>query len=167
MSHPPGLQVDPDARHTLWVEHEARVGQPLAATRAGARLDLGRLLNTAAAAADAHVTRRLPALLWRLPLAGRLYRLAVPPEDAEQLRFRLSGWTVEMAHDFEHAPMVGLSKRLGRDFSLAATYDAEDHTGAIQLRGRWLAAAARLGRAEGGGWRQPGLTLNITPLGFL
>ncbi|KAI8471016.1 MAG: hypothetical protein J3K34DRAFT_520916 [Monoraphidium minutum] len=91
---------DPAARHAVWVEHEARRRQLLAATRVGARLDLGRLVNWAADYVDYRLQHHIPGLVWRLPLSQRLYNLLVPAEDENQERHRIRGWALELAHDF-------------------------------------------------------------------
>jgi hypothetical protein len=88
---------DDGGRHALWVEHEARPGDALLATRAGARLDVGRALNWLAAAVDIHVRPRLPRGLWRLPGAGAAYNFLIPPEDEDMFRYRVSGWELDVA----------------------------------------------------------------------
>ncbi|KAF8065775.1 hypothetical protein HT031_002835 [Scenedesmus sp. PABB004] len=163
------VPVERGSRHTVWVQHEARRGDLLASTQLGARLDVGRLANLAGGFVDRQIEPRVPLLLWRLPFAQRLYRLAVPAEDADQLRYRIKGWAAELSHDFDRAgPTVGLSKQLGAgDTRLAASYDTASATAGVELRGRWLAAAARLTRQEDGGWRSPSVQLLVQPLGFL
>lgn len=83
---------DPASRHAVWVEHEARRRQLMAATRVGARLDLGRLVNWAADYVDYHLERKIPGLVWKIPLSQRLYNLLVPAEDENQVGEGLEGW---------------------------------------------------------------------------
>lgn len=169
---------DDGGRHSVWVAHEARRRQPMAATRVGARLDLGRLLNFAADYFDYNLEWRVPALFWKVPLSQRLYNLVIPAEDENQERYRLRGLCLEFAHDFERgAPAVGVSKRIGGgggsgEGSGRATlmYDVEERAASAQLRMGGVVAGVTMTRAAGAGWRDwssPSLTLAIEPLAFL
>lgn len=70
--------ADTGGRHAAWVEHELRPGALLGATRAGLRLDVGRLANLAADWVDYNLEPSIPGLFWRIPLMPRLYNLLVP-----------------------------------------------------------------------------------------
>jgi hypothetical protein len=86
------------------------------------------------------------------------------------MRHRIKGWAVELSHDFDRkGPVVGLSKALlkNQEVVVAATYDTASQTAGLELRGKWLQAAARLGRQEDGQWRNPTVQFVIQPLGFL
>lgn len=161
---------DGGARHSVWVEHEARRRALLAATRVGARVDVGRIVNWAADWLDARVDRLVPGIFWSVPLSLRLYNLLVPAEDENQERHRIRGWAVEFAHDFARpAPAVGVSKRLGDVGRASAVYDAADRTGELRLRLGGLVAAAAVTRANGAGWREwssPSFSLSVEPLAF-
>uniref|UniRef100_A0A383VAP3 Uncharacterized protein n=1 Tax=Tetradesmus obliquus TaxID=3088 RepID=A0A383VAP3_TETOB len=163
------VQDDGLSRHTIWVEHEARRGQLLAATKLGARLDLGRLANLGGNFVDRHIKQRIPLLFWKIPLSTKLYRFVVPNQDQEQMRYNIKGWCAELAHDFERqGPTVGISKRLGDSgCSLAASYDTASSAAGIEMRSKWVVAAARLARQEDGHWRNPSVQLLVQPLGFL
>ncbi|KAF6254750.1 hypothetical protein COO60DRAFT_1622452 [Scenedesmus sp. NREL 46B-D3] len=163
------VQDDGSSRHTVWAEHEARRGQLLAATKLGARLDLGRLANISGNFVDRHLKQRIPLLFWKIPLSQKLYRFVVPAQDQEQMRYNIKGWCAELSHDFDRqGPTVGLSKRLGDSgCSLAASYDAASSAAGIEMRSKWVVAAARLARQEDGQWRKPSVQLLVQPLGFL
>jgi hypothetical protein len=110
------LVPDDGGRHAAWVEHEARPGSGLLATRAGARLDVGRAANWLAALVDDRVRQRLPKALWRVPGAGAVYNFLVPPEDEDQFRYRVRGWEVDVACSDASRPRrstrVALTRRL-------------------------------------------------------
>lgn len=163
------LQDDGSSNHAVWVQHEARRGQLLAATKLGVRLDLGRLANLAGNFVERHVEHRIPLLFWRIPLTQRLYNLVVPAQDEDQMRYRIKGWRAEFSHDFDQqGPTVGLSKRLGDSgVTLAAAYDTSSSSAGLELRAKWLVAAAKLSRQEDGHWRNPSVQLLVQPLGFL
>jgi hypothetical protein len=74
---------------------------PLHIHTTGARLDLGRLANLAANFIDTRLEPHVPLVLWKVPLARRLYEAAVPAPDAEQMRFNITGWAAEFGHDFD------------------------------------------------------------------
>jgi hypothetical protein len=165
------IPVDDGGRHAVWVEHEARRRQLLAATRVGARLDLGRVVNWAADYVDYRLQHLIPGLVWKIPLSQRLYNLLVPAEDENQERHRIRGWALEASHDFARpAPTVGVSKRIGQLGRAAATYDVAERTGELRLRLGGVVAAAAFTRAHGAGWREwssPALSLSVEPLAFL
>jgi hypothetical protein len=162
------IPKDDGGRHRAYVVHTMRPRALLAATRAGARLDLGRALNWAADYADARVDRALPPSLWRIPGARGLYRLLVPGEDEAQRRYRISGWEVGLDHDFAASrPSLCVTKRAG-GASLSASYDLEQRAASLAAGiGGGLGVTARAERAEGGGWGRPSLTLTMEPFGFL
>jgi hypothetical protein len=164
------LQDDGNSRHTVWVEHEARRGQLMAATKLGARLDLGRIANISGNFVDKHLQQRIPLLFWKIPLSQKLYRFLVPAQDQEQMRYNIKGWCAEFSHDFERdGPTVGISTRLGDSgCSLAASYDTASSTAGLEMRSKWVVAAARLARQDGWRqWRNPSVQLLVQPLGFL
>jgi hypothetical protein len=163
------LQDDGSSRHTVWVEHEARRGQLLASTKLGARIDLGRLANISGNFIDRHLKQRIPLLFWKIPLSQKLYRFVVPAQDQEQMRYNIKGWCAEFSHDFDRSkPTVGISKRLGDSgCSLAVAYDTDSSAAGVEMRSKWVVAAARLARQEDGQWRNPSVQLLVQPLGFL
>ncbi|GBF91705.1 hypothetical protein Rsub_04009 [Raphidocelis subcapitata] len=162
---------DDGSRHSVWVEHAATRRDPLAATRVGARVDLGRLLNWAGDYVDYNLQSKIPLIFWRLPLSQRLYNLFVPAEDSNQERYRLHGLCLEFAHDFSRpAPAVGVSKRLGSLGRAAAIYDVEDRAARLSLRLGGLVGGVAMTRAGGAGWREwssPSFSLTLEPLAFL
>jgi hypothetical protein len=163
--------ADDGCRHAVWVEHEARRRDPLAATRVGARVDLGRLLNWAADYFDYNLESRIPRLFWRLPLSQALYNLVIPAEDENQMRYRLHGLALEFRHDFARpAPAVGLSKRLGSAGRAAVVYDAESRAAEASVRLGGLVGAVTVTRAAGAGWKEwssPSFSMMVEPLAFL
>jgi hypothetical protein len=122
---------DDGGRHALWVEHEARPGNALLRTRAGARLDVGRAVNWLAAVFDNRVRTRLPKGLWRIPGAGAVYNFIIPPEDEDQFRYRVRGWELDVACSDASRPQrstrLALTKRLRLHpkKALALTEDSE------------------------------------------
>jgi hypothetical protein len=113
---------------------------------------LGRLANLAAAFVDSHVEPHIPLIWWKIPLTRRLYEWAVPASNLDQMRYNISGWGLEAAHDFDRnaaagrgkGPVLGVSKRLSRGskgsgVTLAATCD----TGALARSFRFVVLAAR------------------------
>lgn len=165
------VQVDPSSRHTVWVEHELRRGQLMASTKAGARMDLGRLANLAGNFIDNRLEEHIPLLFWKVPLARRVYEWAIPAPNREQMRYNIKGWALEFAHDFDQStagPVVGISKKLGSSSTtLAATCDTGSKAVGLELRAKWMLAAVRLARQEDGAWRNPTMQLLVQPLGFL
>jgi hypothetical protein len=158
--------ADDGARHRLYVEHEACGTNLMARTRLGARLDLGRIVNYAADFVDYNVQPRIPALLWRVPLMGALYRVVVPAEDEQQLRHRISGWDLQLEHDFERSrPKVGLAKRI-KGAELAVAYDLEEEAASASLDVRGARVVAQVGR-QAGGWGNPSLHFVVEPLALL
>ncbi|KXZ51948.1 hypothetical protein GPECTOR_11g72 [Gonium pectorale] len=162
--------ADDGARHTLYVEHEARRRNLLHSTRIGCRLDLGRLVNYAVDVFDYHIEERIPDFIWNVPLLGQLYNVLVPPEDEEQVRHRISGWELDISHDFSRRglkPTLALSKTLSNLGTLSATYDVATDEAGVSLSRRGLTLGARLGRLEGAGWKKPALHLVVEPLSLL
>lgn len=162
---------DDGARHAVWVEHEARRRRPMAATRVGARVDVGRVVNWLCDAIDYRIEPRLPGIIWKIPLSQRLYNFLIPAEDENQDRHRIKGLSLEVSHDFARsAPAVGISKRLGWIGRAAVTYDVQAKEAEAQLRVGGIVAGVAVARAEGAGWREwssPCLTLSVQPLAFL
>jgi hypothetical protein len=162
LEHP----ADDGARHRLYLEHEACGMDLMARTKLGARLDLGRIVNYAADFVDCNVQPRIPGLLWRVPLVAALYRAAVPPEDEQQLRHRISGWDLQLEHDLARSrPRVGLAKRF-RGAELAVGYDLEEEQASVSLDVRGARVVAQLGR-QASGWRNPSLHFVVEPLALL
>eukprot|EP00878_Enallax_costatus_P003770 GHUV01003986.1.p1 GENE.GHUV01003986.1~~GHUV01003986.1.p1 ORF type:complete len:351 (+),score=37.43 GHUV01003986.1:115-1167(+) len=162
------VPIDINARHSIWAEHELKRGQLLSSTKVGARLDIGRLANMAGNFVEKHIEHRVPYVFWRIPLSQTLYNFIIPREDREQMRYRVKGWSAEFSHDFDRSgPTVGISKRIG-GATLAATYDTDDDSAGLELRGKWLVAAAKMSRQEGfTRWRNPSVQFLVQPLGFL
>lgn len=162
---------DDGARHAVWVEHEARRRDLMAATRVGARLDLGRVINWAADCVDYRLEHRIPGLFWKIPLSQRLYNAIIPAEDENQERHRIKGWALELTHDFgRQAPALGVVKKIGESGAAGATYDLSDRTARLRVRYGGLAAAVGVARSEGAGWREwtsPSFTFTVEPLAFL
>jgi hypothetical protein len=88
---------DDGARHTFYFEHEARPRDMLHATRIGAKLDLGRLVNYACDFFYYHLEERVPDFVWSIPLVPQLYYALVGQEDDDQVRHRIHGWTAEVS----------------------------------------------------------------------
>lgn len=136
----------------------------------GARLDIGRLANLAGNFVEKHIEHRIPYLFWKIPLSQTLYNFVIPREDREQMRYNIKGWSAEVSHDFDRrGPVVGLIKRIGSSgVTVAATYDTDEDSAGVELRGKWLVAAAKMSRQEGfKQWRNPSVQFIVQPLGFL
>ncbi|EFJ52705.1 hypothetical protein VOLCADRAFT_102691 [Volvox carteri f. nagariensis] len=160
--------ADDGARHTLYVQHEVRGRDLLHATRIGCRLDLGRLANYAADFFDYNIEERIPGFIWNIPLLPQLYYMLVPPEDEEQVRHRITGWELDISHDFSRGPQPSLA--LCKTFkygTLAASYDLAEEQAGLSYSRRGLTVGARVGRLEGQGWRKPSLHLSVDPLTLL
>ncbi|GLC34135.1 hypothetical protein PLESTB_000841200 [Pleodorina starrii] len=161
--------ADDGARHTLYVQHEARGRDLLASTRIGCRLDLGRLANYAADILDYHVEERVPGFLWNIPLLPQLWYLLVPAEDEDQVRHHIRGWELDVCHDFSRGgprPALALCKSF-KYGTLAASYDMATEEAGLSYSRRGLTLGARVGRLEGQGWKKPSLQLSVEPLTLL
>ncbi|KAG2497390.1 hypothetical protein HYH03_004546 [Edaphochlamys debaryana] len=156
---------DDGARHTLYVQHEARGRDLLHATRLGCRIDLGRLVNYVTDFVDMHIDERIPGFVWNVPGLGQLYNLLVPAEDDDQVRHRISGWELDVSHDFGQGPKPALElSKTTRFGTLSASYDLATEQAGVSYRRRGLVAGARVGRLEGQGWSKPALILSVEPL---
>jgi hypothetical protein len=158
--------ADDGGRHRLYVEHEIRGSNLLAATRLGCKLDIGRLVNYAADFIDYNVQPVIPNLLWRIPLTRVLYNVVIPAEDERQVRHNIKGWDLQLVHDFERTkPRVALAKRVAGT-SLAVGYDLEEESVAVSLERRGARVVAQLGK-QAAGWRNPSIHFMVEPLALL
>ncbi|KAL6762785.1 hypothetical protein V8C86DRAFT_2510865 [Haematococcus lacustris] len=164
-----GVMVDPEddgGRHRLWLSHVVKDRQWGYRTRLGAAFDLGRLANLAADFVDNHLERHIPFVFWRLPLSRSLYRALVPDMDNYQVRHDISGWDLEVAHEFgQPGALLGLAKHM-RYATLRATYDTCDQEAGLQYKRSGVSITANI-RRRNAGWARPSLHLHIEPLGLL
>ncbi|GIL46112.1 hypothetical protein Vafri_3173 [Volvox africanus] len=160
--------ADDGARHTLYVQHEARGRNLMHATRIGCRLDLGRLVNYAADFFDYNIEERIPGFIWNIPLLPQLYYMLVPPENDDQVRHHITGWELDISHDFNRGPRPSLL--LCKSFkygNLSASYDMAANEAGLSYGRRGLVLGTRLGRLEGQGWKRPSLHISVEPLTLL
>ncbi|KAG2449782.1 hypothetical protein HYH02_005306 [Chlamydomonas schloesseri] len=171
--------ADDGARHTLYVQHEVRGRDLLHSTRMGCRLDLGRLVNYVADFVDYRVEENIPSFVWNVPLLPQLYSLLVPPDNDEQVRHHITGWELDVSHDFARSgllPVVALSKtskKLLGGGTLAASYDAATREAGLSLSRKGVSVGARVARADGAtgglaaGWGRPSIHIAVEPLSLL
>lgn len=158
---------DDGGRHRLWLRHEARPRALLHHTSVGASIDLGRTINWVCSQVDYKLEPRIPPLFWALPLSHTLYNALVPAEDENQVHHKISGWDLEVSHDFARsAPRLALIKTL-RHASLSASWDMHSREAGVEYGRRGLRLGAKLGKVEGLGWKQPSLYLHVEPLALL
>lgn len=157
---------DDGSRHRLWLSHIIKDRQWGYKTRVGGAFDLGKIVNNIGEWIDDVIEPMIPPLVWRIPLMPNLYDLIVPPQDEDQVRYKVKGWDLEVVHEFG---VKGSQLGLAKHFQYA-TLRSGWHTGtkeaSITYKKSAVSLSARIGRQDGG-WGKPSLMLQVEPLSLL